>query len=198
MNDLWIASLLLLWVVVAIVSFLLAGALRQIGLLHMRLGNDPGALITDSGLDRGVQGPDFQAIDADSGAVVRFSEAATRASVLVFITPTCVSCREMISHLNEVFETRRNEFEFLVVCHGDKESCRSLARMNRLGPRLLIDPEGEVERQYEVALTPFAYLLDFNRTVLIRGVANDWRHFESLLEQEGTLQGGMAWASVDD
>ena len=47
-----------------------------------------------------------------------------------------------------------------------------------------------------MTLTPFAYLLDHERNVVIRGIANDWRQLESLLEQEGTLQAGP-WVDVD-
>lgn len=43
--------MLLLWIVVLVMAFLLLGSLRQIGLLQLRLGDDPGALITRSGLD---------------------------------------------------------------------------------------------------------------------------------------------------
>jgi hypothetical protein len=48
-----------------------------------------------------------------------------------------------------------------------------------------------------VTLTPFAYLLDHERNVVIRGIANDWRQLESLLEQEGTLQAGRGWVAMD-
>jgi hypothetical protein len=32
---------------------------------------------------------------------------------------------------------------------------------------------------------------------VIRGVANDWRQLESLLDQEGTLQAGRGWVDTD-
>lgn len=48
-NELWAASLVVLWIVVLILVFFVAGALRLIGLIQLRLGTEPGALITDSG-----------------------------------------------------------------------------------------------------------------------------------------------------
>ena len=54
MSGVWLASYVVLWLVVLVLAFLLAGALRQLGLLQLRLGDDPGALITDTGLKRGT------------------------------------------------------------------------------------------------------------------------------------------------
>lgn len=42
MNELWVASLVALWVLTLFLAFLLAGALRQIGIIQIRLGADPG------------------------------------------------------------------------------------------------------------------------------------------------------------
>src|SRR5438477_338320 len=66
MSGVWLASYVVLWVVVLLLAFLLAGALRQLGLLQLRLGDDPGALITDTGLQRGAEAPDFTALGAES------------------------------------------------------------------------------------------------------------------------------------
>ncbi len=60
--------------------------------------------------------------------------------------------------------------------------------MENLVPRMLIDVAGSIESAYEVTMTPFTYVLDYRGQVLVRGVSNDWRHLESLLDQEGTLE----------
>jgi methylamine dehydrogenase accessory protein MauD len=197
MSGVWLASYLVLWLVVLVLAFLLAGSLRQLGLMQLRLGDDPGALITDSGLERGSQAPDFIATDSESGEAVTLSELPATPRLLVFASPGCLSCRELIPGLNEVRKTRRGEFDFLVVCRGDIESCRAFGRMNRLEAPMVVDTNGQVEKDYLVTLTPFAYLLDHEGRVVIRGVANDWRQLESLLDQEGTLQAGRAWFDAD-
>jgi methylamine dehydrogenase accessory protein MauD len=196
LSGVWLASYIVLWVVVLLLAFLLAGALRQIGLLQLRLGDDPGALITDTGLERGTRAPDFTALASESEELVTLSELAPVPRLLVFASPGCLSCRELIPGLNEVRKTR-GEFDFLVVCRGDLESCQAFGRMNGLEAPLVVDTTGQIEKDYLVTLTPFAYLLDHERRVVIRGIANDWRQLESLLEQEGTLQLGMGFAAVD-
>jgi methylamine dehydrogenase accessory protein MauD len=195
-SGVWLASYVVLWVVVLLLAFLLAGALRQLGLLQLRLGDDPGALITDTGLERGATAPDFTALDAESGELVSLSDLPAVARMVVFASPGCLSCRELIPGLNEVRKTR-GEFDFLVVCRGDLESCQAFGRMNRLEAPMVVDTTGQIEKDYRVTLTPFAYLIDHEGRVVIRGVANDWRQLESLLEQEGTLQLGMQFAALD-
>jgi hypothetical protein len=91
----------------------------------------------------------------------------------------------------------RNDFDFLVVCRGDLESCQGFGRMNRLEVPMVVDTNGQIEKDYAVSLTPFAYVIDHEGKVVIRGLANDWRQLESLLEQEGTLQAGMRFSALD-
>jgi methylamine dehydrogenase accessory protein MauD len=195
MSGVWLASYIVLWLVVFALAFLLAGALRQLGLIQLRLGDDPGALITDTGLERGTKAPDFTALDSESSELVTLSELDPVARMIVFASPGCLSCRELIPGLNEVRKTRRDH-DFLVVCRGDVESCQAFGRMNRLEAPMVVDTTGQIEKDYLVTLTPFAYLLDHEGSVVIRGVANDWRQLESLLDQEGTIQ-AAPFVSVD-
>jgi methylamine dehydrogenase accessory protein MauD len=197
MSGVWLAAFVMLWLIVLVLGFLLAGALRQLGLIQLRLGDDPGALITDTGLERGVEAPDFTAVDSESKELVTLSELPGVPRLVVFASPGCLSCRELIPGLNEVRKTRAGEFDFLVICRGDVESCQSFGRMNRLEAPMVVDTTGQIEKDYLVTLTPFAYLLDHERKVVIRGIANDWRQLESLLEQEGTLQAGREFVGVD-
>lgn len=74
--------------------------------------------------------------------------------------------------------------------------CRGFGHTHRLGVPMLIDTSGTVEQTYQVTRTPFAYVLNEEGRVVMRGLVNDWRHLESLLEQEGTLEAGRAWTVV--
>jgi methylamine dehydrogenase accessory protein MauD len=191
----WQASLVALWVFFLFETVLLVGALRSIGLINLRLGPDPGALITDVGLDRGVVAPDFEAIDAGSRSVVRFHDLPGVPRVVAFVTPTCMACRAALEGINELMKTR-DEFDYIVVCRDHVEACAGFGEVSSLRARMLIDPSGRAEREFDVQMTPFVYVLDEHGRVLVRGVANDWRGVESLLEQEGTLQAGKRWVDT--
>src|ERR1051326_465171 len=196
MGNVWSASLIVLWLLVLVVIFLLTGVLRELGVLQLRFGTSPGVLITETGLDRGAVAPDFNLIEvaqANDGALqrVRLSEFANgRPTVLVFLSPNCLSCRDLVPHLNEISDTRADDFAFLVICRGRFDACNEFRRSVRLKQRMAPDSSGELEASYDVKYTPFAYLIDSQQRVLIRGIANDWVQFEALLAQEGTLQRG--------
>lgn len=194
--DLWIASLVALWLVVLLMAFLLAGALRMIGLFQLRLGDDLGALITDAGLNRGVVAPNFSALDIETGIERSFSDFVRSRTMLVFVTPTCLACRQLAPHLNEVIATRP-EVQFVVLCTGDFASARAFADRYRIKAPFLVDPSNRLSTEFDVKVTPLAFLLDGERRVLIRGVANDWNQLESLIREEGSVQGGRAWERVD-
>lgn len=199
MSSLWQASLVVLWVLLIIMAFLLAGALRQIGLLRLRIGDDPGALITDDGLPRGSFAPDFEAVEVVSGDTTRLSERVNSKRAVVFLSTGCLACRQLAPHLKEVVKTR-SDAEFLVVISGDMDSCRQLAFGAGLAGALpvWVDQGGSIAALYQVAMTPFTYVTDEDGRVLARGVANDWRGLDSLLDEEGTLQAGKTWETVPD
>ncbi len=102
MNELWLASYLLLWVVVAGLSFIVMGLLRQLGLIQLRLGPDPGVLITQEGLERGTLAPEFAALDVVNKQQVRLSDLKSQRVLAVFLTPTCIACRQLMPHLKEI------------------------------------------------------------------------------------------------
>lgn len=188
MDSAWIAVIVLLWVFMLVLSFFLIGALRQIAVLQLRLGNDPGALITRGGLDRGTLAPSITALDIGSHEWVSLESLARQARALIFLSPTCSACRHLIPHINEVAKTRRGEFDFVVICRGDEGSCLAMGQMEGLDVRMLVDLDGTVETAFDIQMTPFTYVLDYRGRVLVRGVTNDWRHLESLLDQEGTVE----------
>jgi peroxiredoxin len=155
MTPAWEASIVALWAFVLVAAFLLIGALRQIGLINLRLGPDPGALVTTQGLERGTQAPSFRAVDVISRESVSSSALGTLPRVLTFISTTCMSCRAVLEGLNEVVATRNGKFDFVVICRDGPTACRGLADLMAVRARVLADPSGDVERAYQVEMTPF-------------------------------------------
>src|SRR5215216_8174095 len=85
MAGAWAASIIALWVFMLFVAVLLVGALRQIGLINLRLGPEQGALlITNDGLDRGHLAPDFRAVDAKSDEFVHLHDLPGVRRVIAF------------------------------------------------------------------------------------------------------------------
>lgn len=197
MAPIWTASLVTLWVLVLGMAFLLSGALRQLGLLRLRLGDDPGALITDQGLARGTLVPTFDALLADTGDRVTFTATAGRVRVLVFLSTGCLACRQLIPHINEMAKTFP-EVEMVPLVSGDLASARQVITGAGLKGPVLVDVSTTVPALYGISMSPFTYVIDENGRVLARGVANDWRGLESLINEEGTLQAGRPFVVEED
>ena len=186
MNDLWTASIVVLWIVVLVLAFFLIGALRLIGLIQLRLGTDPGALITEAGLERGEVAPNFQAPNALTGELLLFHDLPPGRKFLGFLSPSCFSCEAFALHLNEVAATRRGDLTFIAVCRGDRAACASFVRRTKLQIPVVVDETGSIEQLYDVTLTPFGYVINDELRVLIRGVATTWTQLEALLAEQGT------------
>lgn len=188
MSGIWTISYIAMWVIIAGLTFTVVGLLRQLGLIQLRLGVDPGALITTEGIARGVPAPDFEAADVGTGKRVRLAEFRGQRVMLVFLTTGCLACRELVPHLNEVAREYRDSIQFLTVCYGDVPACSYFARTHHLEITMLSDPTNVVATSYGITATPFAFLIGEQGLVLLRGVANSWPQLEALLKEEGTLQ----------
>ena len=186
--DLWTASLVLLWLLVICLAVLLVGALRQLGAIQLRIGPDPGVLITPEGLPRGAKAPAFAAVDVQTQRTVELAAFDGRRLLLVFLSTTCSACADLIPHIEAVARDHRKEVEALIVCRGTVAECQDFAARHKVQQPLLADPTNEIAQRYEVGVTPFTFLIDADGTVLIRGVANSWAHLEALLLEEGTFQ----------
>lgn len=190
MSGIWVASMIALWVVVLGLAFFLAGALREIGLMRLRMGDDPGALITDEGLPRGAVIPDFEAIKADTGDRVTVGAKANSTRVLILLSTGCLACRQLAPHINEVAQVH-TDIRLIPLVSGDLAGGRQFLRASKLRlDEALIDVGATVPGLLGTTLSPFVYVINKQGRVLARGVANDWRGLESLINEEGTLQAG--------
>jgi methylamine dehydrogenase accessory protein MauD len=192
-NELWIASYILLWLIVAGMAFIMLGLLRQLGLIQARLGLEAGALITPEGMERGTKAPDFEGLELTTKKHIRFTELQGRRVLLIFLSPICVPCRALAPHLNEVSSRFRSQIETLAICQGSEDACIEFVKLSKLQTKLIADPANFIGASYNVKFTPFAYLIDENGLVLIRGVVNTSAQLEALLQEEGTLQGDKLW-----
>lgn len=195
MDELWTASYIALWIVVGVLAFIVMGLLRQLGILQMRLGVEPGVLITREGLPRGAAAPGFEAADLLSGTPLRLADFRGSRVALIFLTPTCDACRGLVPHLNDVAREWR-EVRFLAVCYAAEEACGELVRSAGVQIPMIGDPGNAVGMSYEVPSTPFAFLIDEGGTILIRGVVNTWPQLEALLAERGTLRSGASAEEV--
>ena len=140
MTEMWIASYILLWLIVAGLAVFVVGLLRQLGMIQMRLGLDSGVLITPEGLDHGIEAPDFGLIDPVTNAPLRLRDLRGRRVVIVFLAPGCSACRVLAPHLNEIARDERGAVEVVAICNGGGVACAEFARLAQVRVRFVSDP----------------------------------------------------------
>ena len=197
MSELWVASYVLLWVIVGILAFVCVGLLRQLGLVQLRLGGDPGVLITPEGIERGQRAPDFEALDVLRRLPVRLSDLAGSRLLLAFVSPSCLACHQLMPHLNDLSKEHSADLHVAIICYGTINASEEFARQNKITATVLADPTNGIAAAYGVQVTPFAFLIDEHGDVLIRGVVNTWPQLDALLAEEGTFQGDRPWRRTE-
>jgi peroxiredoxin len=109
--------------------------------------------------------PPFELPDLD-GRPVSLEQFKGRRLVLVFFSPQCNYCVEMLPDLaNLPAEGREGGPVPLLIARGDAEKNRLLARAHGLRCTVLLDAEGNIGAAYGIHGTPTGYLIDEQGTI---------------------------------
>ena len=180
MSLFWLISHLVLWLLVLVLSFLLLGALRALGLLKWRLeqleATTPGRL-GRNGLRLGKKAPDF-CLPSAAGPEVALHDFAGRNVLLVFTQTGCAPCHQIMPELNRL-DSR--EAQVIVINNGEPEATRRWANEVGVGFPVLIQEQFRVSRHYEIFATPFAFLIDERGVIRSKGIINNRQHIRFVL-----------------
>jgi peroxiredoxin len=121
----------------------------------------------------GHEAPDF-ALHAVSGDNVRLSEHRGEVVVLSFWSSRCPPCREQLAALDKSLATYRSAGLQVYGINVDDDQSRALdfAHGQTVSFALLLDPEKNVSRSYQVDNLPMTVLLD--RSGVVRYVMRDY------------------------
>jgi len=179
MNGMWLISYIALWLLVVLLTIIVLGLVRQLGLINLRLGPEHSILTPTEGLEIGSQAPEFQATDVVNKVNFNLTSLKGRPSLLIFVSPTCRPCLELMPHIANFWQSRHKKLN--VVLFSQASDGANLNLVNVPIP-VLSDPEGTITKVYQVRATPFAYRLDDLGLVRRRGIVNKFEDLESLLE----------------
>lgn len=142
-----------LWVLVIVHSFVLLGVVHVAHGLSRQPVRRPGV----GGLSIGDEAPRFQARSLD-GRKVASEQLSGRDFGLLFISPTCESCRLTVSELRAAVV--RAAGELFVVCEGNEAECRDLVADYGVPVPTLPDPLGTIRARYGIRSVPTAVIVD--------------------------------------
>ncbi len=197
MTLLW-SLVLVLSIAVVVLSLILLGTIRQVGVLHERIA-PLGAMVTSAGPAIGstMEPRTWPLLD---GTLITLPAKGKRHTLLFFLSPKCPVCKKL---LPAIFDLRRRETDWLdlvLSSDGDAVQHRAFVQKEGLGdiPYIL---SGELGHILRVSNLPFATILDSAGKIVSKGLVNSREQIESLLtaaelNQSGALTAGSGNAPV--
>ena len=172
MQGWWVASYIVLWLLVVALCVVVVALARQIGTLHLRLGPRGALEIDDEGPPLGEAAAIIDATDA-KGDVVTIGRPGA-GQLLLFVTPGCRVCDEVLPGIGAV--ARSGHLSPYVITDGieewdgnEKVNARSVS-------------SSEAFRAFAVPGTPYAVVVDDVGIVRAKGTVNNLEQMEGLID----------------
>jgi methylamine dehydrogenase accessory protein MauD len=176
MTGAWLASYIVLWAVVLLQGLVIFILLRQLGVMY--LGTAQG--VANDGLPIGDRAPDFTASGLE-GQGISLADFRGLPLLLVFGSPNCVPCRQLIPDLHVFARERAAEMRVLFLSRSEVEESRRFADEFSLEVPIATVPNDELADKYRARVTPFAFLVDGEGVIKAKGLANNREHLEMLV-----------------
>jgi peroxiredoxin len=163
--ELIVAALILTWVVLALVAGLAYQLMQHYGRLLLRveaLEHAGDQLdVAHEGLPVGTVVHDFELPTLDGGHVTR-SQWLGRRLLLIFFSPRCSFCQDMLPDLAQLpaADEANGRPVPLILTTGDLDENRRLFAEYKVRCPVLLQEDMEVASLYHVAGTPMGYLID--------------------------------------
>ena len=181
--DSYLTEIVMLLSAVVLVLVLAVFALaRQIGVLHTRLA-PAGALMTTAGPKVGEPAPLLSVPDL-SGSPVEFGGSRNLPQLLLFVSPTCPVCKELVPTAKSMAKSEKLS---LVFGSDGGEVQKHSGYVSKMGieeyPYVV---SLELGMKFEVSKLPYAVLIDEKGVLRSKGLVNSREHLESLVESMRT------------
>jgi methylamine dehydrogenase accessory protein MauD len=172
----WAASYVALWILVAVLCFVVVALARQIGTLHLRLGPRGALEMDDEGPALGEGRPPTTSTDLKGNQVTVGGQGAEQ--LLLFVSPGCMVCEQVLPSIGAVAEAARKQP--LVLTDMDAEETRLQFQNKRVPAPVVASIESF--QSYEVPGTPYVIVLDRNGVVQAKGTVNNLEQMEGLID----------------
>ena len=176
-----VISNVLLWVLAVALAAVVLALVRQIGVLHERIG-PAGALLLKRGLQVGQPVPSMSLTDLSGRSVtIGAPSDSGRSTLLVFLSPTCPVCKLLLPVVKSSRTSEAAWLELILASDGVEHEHRRFIAANKLEeiPYVL---SAELGMSFQVERLPFAAVIDEGGILRARGLINSREHLESLFE----------------
>ncbi|MDQ0256828.1 thiol-disulfide isomerase/thioredoxin [Evansella vedderi] len=171
-------SVILLWVLTLFHSFLLLLLFRQFGEVYLSSGDG----ISRDGLAIEDSIPKYTVFSISQKKEVSLEELVTKPSVILFLSPNCKPCQEMITDWNYTEAEYKGRINFITIIVGEEKKLRSMLNKNVIGGEILWDKNKELFYLFKVRVTPFAFVVDEYGGVKDKGLCGRKEQLELYLD----------------
>ena len=184
MTEALVVSNLLLWCLVIVLALVVLALARQVGVLHERVA-PAGALMPTTGPKVGEAAPRAAYRGLDGAEVVVGGPAPDgRATLVLWISPTCPVCKALVPTAVSLAGTERLRLVF--ASDGDQlDRHEAYVRDLRIGGHPYVVSQA-LGLGYAVSKLPFAALIGADGVLRGKGLVNTREHLESLVESMRT------------
>lgn len=184
MSGWWLASYVVLWILTVAMFVVLLVVLRQLGLMYVRGG---GAPRVEEGPPVGATIPFFEGVADEMAVPFRFPDPIAQANLLLFTSPSCRICEEVVRGVPGV--ARDDRIRVLVVSEGDVTANARLRAS--VGDRAVFTTDATRQKTLAVDSHPLAVVTDRDGTVIDKGMVNGPGDLQTLLERaERSMRAG--------
>jgi len=170
-----------LWVVLIVLTVVVAALMRQLGVLHERI-SPAGVVNAAKGVKVGELAPALTAAAIDGRMVaIGGARSDARSQLLLFVSPTCPICKTLLPVAKRARESEQARLEIVLSSDGEGAAQQEFVAAEGLAafPYLVSGPLGI---SYQVSRLPFAALIDATGVLRARGVLNSSSQLDRLLD----------------
>lgn len=182
MEGAWLISYLALWGLTLVLGLVVLAHSRLLGLLHQRLGPGLARPMSD-GPELGTRLDRLMGRRLDGTAWTYEFPAATE-TVLVFVSPQCQTCNELLPHVKDFVRAHR-EVALVLLSTLDHPAMNQAYVAYRGLERLPYVLAARLASELEIEGTPYAVFLDRQGVVTAKGLVNNYEHLVSLRRPRG-------------
>lgn len=190
MSPLFLISYTALWLIVALAFVLIILLYRQLGLVY--LGTSEG--VNRDGLDVGSLVPEFSTPDLH-GRQQTLEQFLDKPLLLVFGSPVCEPCQQLIPHLNTLAHETRDRLNHVFLTYGTVEENSAFVARYAVTVPVLVTSDGQLMEKFQVRVTPFGFIIGTDGKVKAKGLVNGRAHLERLLQESGLKDAAAPRAS---
>ena len=186
MTNLLIASNIVLWIALIVLTVIVFALVRQIGVLYERVA-PAGALSINQQLKVGQTAPELDVINLKNQQTLHIAGPSTaqKCQLLFFVSPTCPICKSLIGIAKSIAREESQWVDLVFASDGSEDEIGQFMEAQGLTQSNFVNSD-LLGKSYGVAKLPYAVLIDEAGTLQAMGIVNSREHIESLFNVKET------------